>query len=106
VGPEDRVQGPVDHEDGRPQPRQAVEVAAADEGREGGRPAGRPEAAFDDRLGDRSPVARAEERQAGDVLSGARGTPSLFINGELYGGSLERDEIFAALARAAVALVP
>jgi protein-disulfide isomerase len=38
--------------------------------------------------------------------SGATGTPSLFINGERYSGSLGRDEVFAALARAAVAAVP
>jgi protein-disulfide isomerase len=38
--------------------------------------------------------------------SGAGGTPSLFINGELYQGSLDRDDVFAALARAAIAAVP
>jgi protein-disulfide isomerase len=34
------------------------------------------------------------------------GTPSLFINGELYQGPLDRDDVFAALARAAVAAIP
>jgi formate-nitrite transporter family protein len=47
---------------------------------------------------------RIGEDLASAVRSGARGTPSLFINGELYEGSLERDEIMAALARAAVAV--
>jgi len=61
---------------------------------------------FRDSLGERAHEVRIREDLASVSLSGARGTPSLFINGELYGGSLERDEIFAALARAAVALVP
>jgi protein-disulfide isomerase len=57
-------------------------------------------------LGERAHVARIREDLASAGRSGAQGTPSLFINGELYEGSLERDEIFAALARAAVAAVP
>jgi protein-disulfide isomerase len=57
-------------------------------------------------LGDRAHEVRIREDLASAGQSGARGTPSLFINGELYEGSLERDEIFAALARAAVAVVP
>jgi formate-nitrite transporter family protein len=57
-------------------------------------------------LGDQAHEVRIREDLASASQSGARGTPSLFINGELYQGSLERDEIFAALARAAVAVVP
>jgi protein-disulfide isomerase len=49
---------------------------------------------------------RIREDLASAARSGARGTPSLFINGELYEGALERDELLAALARAAVAAVP
>ena len=60
---------------------------------------------------ERSLVARAHEVRIREDLasaasSGVQGTPSLFINGELYDGPLERDEIFAALARAAVTEVP
>lgn len=57
-------------------------------------------------LDDRAHEVRIREDLASADRSGARGTPSLFINGEPYQGSLERDEIFAALARAAVAVVP
>ena len=57
-------------------------------------------------LGARAHEARIREDLASAAESGARGTPSLFINGELYEGPLERDEMFAALARAAVAEVP
>jgi formate-nitrite transporter family protein len=57
-------------------------------------------------LGDRAHEVRIREDLTSAGRSGAQGTPSLFINGELYQGSLERDEIFAALARAAVAVVP
>jgi protein-disulfide isomerase len=57
-------------------------------------------------LGDRTHDARIREDLASASRSGARGTPSLFINGNRYDGRLERDEIFAALARAAVAVVP
>jgi protein-disulfide isomerase len=57
-------------------------------------------------LGDHAHEARIREDLASAAQSGAQGTPSLFINGELYEGSLERDEIFAALARAAVTEVP
>lgn len=49
---------------------------------------------------------RIREDRSSASESGARGTPSLFINGELYEGSLDRDALFAALARAAVAAVP
>ena len=57
-------------------------------------------------LGERAHEVRIREDLASAGASGARGTPSLFINGELYEGGLEREEIFAALARAAVAAVP
>jgi formate-nitrite transporter family protein len=55
---------------------------------------------------DRVHEIRIREDLASAGSSGARGTPSLFINGERYEGPLERDELFAALARAAVAAVP
>jgi formate-nitrite transporter family protein len=57
-------------------------------------------------LGAHAQEARIREDLASAAGSGARGTPSLFINGERYEGPLERDEIFAALARAAVITVP
>ncbi len=57
-------------------------------------------------LGARTHEARIREDLASAAESGARGTPSLFINGELYQGSLDRDDVFAALARAAVATIP
>jgi protein-disulfide isomerase len=57
-------------------------------------------------LAERAHEVRIREDLASAAQSGARGTPSLFINGELYEGPIERDEIFAALARAAVAEVP
>ena len=57
-------------------------------------------------LGEREHEVRIREDLASADRSGAKGTPSLFINGELYQGPIERDEIFAALARAAVAEVP
>jgi formate-nitrite transporter family protein len=57
-------------------------------------------------LGEREHEVRIREDLASAAQSGARGTPSLFINGEPYEGPIERDEIFAALARAAVAEVP
>jgi protein-disulfide isomerase len=57
-------------------------------------------------LGEREHEVRIREDLASAAQSGARGTPSLFINGEPYQGPIERDEIFAALARAAVAEVP
>ncbi len=57
-------------------------------------------------LADPAHEKRIREDLAGAAQSGAPGTPSLFINGELYEGPLERDPIFAALARAAVAEVP
>jgi protein-disulfide isomerase len=58
---------------------------------------------FRQSLGSGEPEARIREDLASASESGARGTPTLFINGERYDGPLERDEIFAALARAAVA---
>jgi protein-disulfide isomerase len=61
---------------------------------------------FEPALRARGHEVRIREDLASAAESGARGTPSLFINGELYRGSLERDELFAALARAAVAAVP
>lgn len=57
-------------------------------------------------LGARAHEVRIREDLASASESGARGTPSLFINGERYDGPLDRDEIFAALARAALAAVP
>jgi formate-nitrite transporter family protein len=54
----------------------------------------------------RTHEVRIREDLASAARSGAGGTPSLFINDELYQGSLDRDEIFAALARAAVATIP
>ncbi|HEY7612424.1 MAG TPA: thioredoxin domain-containing protein [Gemmatimonadales bacterium] len=54
----------------------------------------------------RTHEVRIREDLASAAESGARGTPSLFINGERYEGPLDRDEIFAALARAAVTTVP
>lgn len=57
-------------------------------------------------LGERAHEERIREDLAGAAASGVRGTPSLFINGERYEGPLERDDVFAALARAAVTVVP
>jgi protein-disulfide isomerase len=57
-------------------------------------------------LGEREYEVRIREDLASASQSGANGTPSLFINGALYEGPIEREEIFAALARAAVAVVP
>ncbi len=54
---EDRVQGAVDHERRRPEPREAVEVAAAPDGPERGRPPVRPEPARDDGVRDARRVA-------------------------------------------------
>ena len=54
-------------------------------------------------LSDHVHEVRIREDLASAAQSGVRGTPSLFVNGELYHGPLEREEIFAALARAAVA---
>lgn len=61
---------------------------------------------FQRELAARAREVRIREDLASAAQSGAGGTPSLFINGELYQGSLERDDVFAALARAAVASVP
>jgi protein-disulfide isomerase len=56
-------------------------------------------------LGERAHEERIRQDLASAAESGARGTPSLFLNGERYEGPLERDAIFAALARAAVTMV-
>ena len=56
-------------------------------------------------LGDRAHEVRIREDLASASASGVRGTPSLFINGGPYQGPLERDAVFTALARAAVAVV-
>ena len=56
-------------------------------------------------LGDHAHEVRIREDLASASASGARGTPSLFINGEPYQGPLERDAVFTALACAAVAVV-
>lgn len=61
---------------------------------------------FERELTARTHESRIREDLASAARSGAGGTPSLFINDELHQGSLERDEVFAALARAAVASVP
>jgi protein-disulfide isomerase len=57
------------------------------------------------RLSLESPVheRRIRDDLASAGASGARGTPTLFINGERYAGPLERDALMAALARAALA---
>ena len=57
-------------------------------------------------LGEHVHEVRIREDLASAAESGARGTPSLFINGDRYEGPIERDEIFAALARAAISVVP
>src|SRR5918996_465555 len=61
------------------------------------------EARFQREIAARSHEGRIREGLASAAQSGASGTPSLFINGELYRGSLDRDDVFAVLARAAVA---
>jgi formate-nitrite transporter family protein len=61
---------------------------------------------FERELTARAHEVRIREDLASAAQSGATGTPSLFINGELYQGSLDRSDVFAALARAAVAAVP
>ncbi len=63
-------------------------------------------ARFERELAARPHEVRIREDLASAAQSGAGGTPSLFINGELYQGSLDRDDVFAALARAAVAAIP
>ncbi len=63
-------------------------------------------ARFERELVARTHEVRIREDLASAAQSGAGGTPSLFINGELYQGSLDRDEVFAALASAAVAATP
>lgn len=63
-------------------------------------------ARFERELAARTAEVRIREDLASAAQSGAVGTPSLFINGELYRGSLDRDDLFAALARAAVATTP
>jgi formate-nitrite transporter family protein len=63
-------------------------------------------ARFQRELSARTHEVRIREDLASAAQSGAGGTPSLFINGELHQGPLDRDEVFAALARAAVAAIP
>jgi protein-disulfide isomerase len=60
---------------------------------------------FERELTARAHEARIREDLVSAAGSGASGTPALFINGERYAGPLGRDEVFAALARAAVAAV-
>jgi formate-nitrite transporter family protein len=60
---------------------------------------------FQASLGARAHEVRIREDLASAGRSGAQGTPALFINGELYEGPMERDELFAALARAALTVV-
>jgi formate-nitrite transporter family protein len=59
-------------------------------------------ARFERELDARPHEVRIREDLASAAKSDAAGTPSLFINGELYQGDLSRGELFAALARAAV----
>ena len=54
-------------------------------------------ARFERELGARAHEMRIREDLASAAQSGAGGTPSLFINGELYQGSLDRDDVFAAI---------
>jgi formate-nitrite transporter family protein len=61
---------------------------------------------FERELAARAHEVRIREDLRSAARSGATGTPSLFINGERYSGSLGRDDVFAALARAAVAAAP
>jgi protein-disulfide isomerase len=56
-------------------------------------------------LAERAHEARIREDLASVAASGGHGTPSLFINGDRYDGPVERDAVFAALARAAVSEV-
>jgi protein-disulfide isomerase len=56
-------------------------------------------------LAERAHEARIREDLASAAASGAQGTPSIFINGDRYDGPVERDAVFAALARAAVSEV-
>ena len=53
-------------------------------------------------LNERVHEVRIREDLASAAQSGARGTPSLFINGERYTGSHERAALIDALARAAM----
>ena len=61
TGREHRVQRPVDDQDGRPQPAEPLQEPAAHQGPDRARPTCGPEAAVDDRLGDRSAVPEPEE---------------------------------------------
>lgn len=63
------------------------------------------EARFQRELNARTHEVRIREDLVSASQSGAAGTPSLFINDERYQGSLERRDVFAALARAAVAAI-
>ena len=72
--PEHGVERPVDDRDRRPQPAQALEVPAAEQRPDRARAGGRPEAALDDRPGDRAPVAGPEEREV-QRPEGARRQP-------------------------------
>ena len=62
-------------------------------------------ARFEGDMSARGPEVRIREDLLSAAQSGAAGTPSLFINAELYQGPLDRDAVFAALARAAVAAI-
>lgn len=61
---------------------------------------------FERELGAPEREVRIREDLSSAAESGAKGTPSLFINDEHYQGPLEREPLFAALARAAVAAIP
>ena len=59
---------------------------------------------FERELKSAATEGRIREHLSSASQSGAGGTPSLFVNGERYEGELERGPLFAALARAAVAV--
>jgi protein-disulfide isomerase len=63
-------------------------------------------ARFQRELTARAHEVRIREDLASAAQSEVGGTPTLFINDELYQGPLDRDDVFAALARAAVATIP
>ena len=57
-------------------------------------------------LGSHAHEVRIREDLSSGSHSGVVGTPSLFINGQRYDGPRDREELIAALARAAVATTP
>jgi protein-disulfide isomerase len=61
---------------------------------------------FERELRTQAHQVRVREDAAEGVRSGVTGTPTLFINGASYAGSLEREALVLALARAALAPAP